>query len=69
MDDLTAVELGAGLLVIWFASLFILFKLIDRRGHPGPITSNFAKECLMLAHMAVLVVGIAMIVSGLQVFG
>jgi len=69
MDELTAIEIGAGLLVVWLATLFVLLKLIDRRGHPGPITSNFAKECLMLAHMVVLVIGIAMIVNGLQVFG
>jgi len=69
MDNLTTIEIGAGLVVFWFVTLFVLWKLIDRKDRPGPITSNFAKECLILVHMGVLVVGIAMLVSGLQLFG
>ena len=69
MEDLTSIEIGAGLLVLWFLTLFALWRLIDKQNRPGPIKSRLAKECLMLVHMTVLVVGIAMVVTGLHVVG
>lgn len=69
MDDLTTIEIGAALLAVWLVTLFALWKLIDRQGRPGPVKSTLVKESLMLAHMAVLITGLAMIVTGLHVFG
>ena len=68
MSDLTSVEIGVGLLAIWLATAFLLFKLIDRRDKPGIIKSAMAKEGAMLVHMAVLIVGAAMLIKGLHVF-
>ena len=68
MDDLTNIEIGAGLLAFWLATLFLLWKLIDRQGRPGPVKSAIAKDGLMLVHMAVLIIGIAMLIKGLHVF-
>ncbi len=68
MDDLTSIEIGAGLLAIWLATLFVLLKLIDRPGKPGIVKNVVAKESMMLVHMAVLIVAAAMIVKGLHVF-
>lgn len=69
MEDLTLIEIGAGLLVLWFVTLFGLWKLIDRQGRPGPVKSTFLKEGLMLVHMTVLVAGLAMVVNGLHALG
>ncbi len=69
MEDLKVVEIGAGLLVLWFVTLFALWRLIDRQNRPGPVKSRLAKECLMLGHMTVLVAGMAMVLMGLQVLG
>ncbi len=69
MEDHTLIEIGAGLLALWLATFFILWKLIDRQGRPGPVKGTFAKESLMLGHMIVLVTGLAMLISGLSLFG
>ena len=69
MEDLKVVEIGAGLLVLWFVTLFALWRLIDRQNRPGPVKSRLAKECLMRGHMTVLVAGMAMVLMGLQVLG
>lgn len=68
MEDITLIEIGTGLVGFWLATLFVLWKLIDRQGRPGPVKSAVAKEGLMLAHLIVLVTGAAMIISGLHVF-
>lgn len=68
MEDITFIEIGAGLLVVWLFGLFVLWKLIDRQGRPGPVKSTVAKEALMLAHLIALVTGLALIISGLHVF-
>lgn len=63
------IEIGAGLLVLWFVTPFALWRLIDRQNRPGLIKNRLAKEGLMLVHMTVLVAGVAMILMGLQVLG
>lgn len=67
MDHITSIEIGAGLLVVWLATLFALWKLIDRKGYPGPIRHSIAKDGLMLVHLALLVTGIAFMAKGLSI--
>lgn len=69
MEDIILIGIGAGLVGFWLMTLLVLWKLIDRQGRPGPVTSALAKEGLMLAHLIVLVTGTAMIIRGLRVFG
>lgn len=67
MDEITSIEIGLGLLGLWLATLFVLWRVIDRKGYPGPVRSAVAKDGLMLAHLTLLVIGGAFIVSGLQI--
>ncbi len=69
MDDLTMIEIGAGLLAAWLATLFALLKLIDRRDHPGPVKNAVAKELMMLSHLALLILAAAMLIKGMHVAG
>lgn len=68
MNDMTTIEIGAALLAVWLVTLLAMWKLIDRQGRPGPVKSALAKETLMLVHMALLIIGLAMIITGLHVF-
>ena len=67
MDEITSLEIGLGVLGLWLATLFVLWKLIDRKGYAGPVRNDTVKESLMLAHLALLVIGLAFIVSGLHI--
>jgi cytochrome b561 len=67
MDDITIIEIGLGMVAFWLATIVVLWKLIDRRGRPGPLKSALAKESLMLAHMAILLFGLAMVIKGFHV--
>lgn len=69
MDDIASIEIGTGLLVVWVASLFVLWKLIDRQGRPGPIKNTILKESVMLVHLGLLVTGGAFLIKGLNLFG
>lgn len=53
-------ELGALLLVIWIATLFLLRYMMDRGRIAGPIVI----EAMMLFSIACLVSGISLIIKG-----
>ena len=68
MNDLTILEIGVALLVIWLATSLALWRLIDRQSRPGPVKNALAKESLMLIHLALLVAGLSLTIKGLQIF-
>jgi hypothetical protein len=57
-------ELGVILLAIWVATLVVLWKTIDRPGHPGIIKGQLVVEHFMLAHILLLIFAVSELVKG-----
>lgn len=57
-------ELGVVLLGIWAATFVVLWKTIDRPGHPGIIKGQLVIEHFMLAHILLLIIAISELVKG-----
>jgi hypothetical protein len=60
----TELEWGAGLLVVWAITFFVLWKTIDRPGRPGIIRGQLTTEHFMLAHILLLIISISLLVKG-----
>ncbi|MGE0725785.1 MAG: hypothetical protein AB7O45_15505 [Alphaproteobacteria bacterium] len=57
---------GLAILVAWVLGLPVLWKTIARKGHSGVLRSNAAIEAAMIAHIALLLTGITLVLLGLH---
>jgi hypothetical protein len=62
--NLVELEFGAILLAIWVATFVVLWKIIDRPGHPGIIKGQLVIEHFMLAHILLLIFAVSELVKG-----
>jgi len=61
-------ELGVVLLAVWAATFVVLWKVIDRPGHPGIIKHQLVVEHVMLAHILLLIIAISELIKGSGLF-
>lgn len=58
--------IGIIVLIAYVLGLPLLWKIVDRRGHPGILRSNGAIEAAMIVHIGMLLTGITLILLGLH---
>ena len=62
--DWTEIEIGAALLTLWAITFVVLWKTVDRPGHPGVIRGQLVIEHFLLAHILLLLIGVSLLVKG-----
>lgn len=63
-----SLEIGIAVLVVWVLLLPVLWKTIEREGHPGIFRGNMVVEHILLAHLLMLVLGISFVIRGSGLF-
>lgn len=58
------IELGVGLLVLWAITFVLLWKTVERPGHPGIIRGQLVTEHFMLAHILLFIAALSMLIKG-----
>lgn len=58
--------LGGVMIALYLVGLGVLWKVVERKGHPGLLRTNGAIEAAMIVHIAILLVGITLVLLGLH---